>query len=99
MISPMSDATIEWTATIRGDQVSVRWHGGQLLGDEEVLERISRLPSGQVRLDTIEGVRSAVTRVLLDPVEVIRLPSGPVPPSPERPTPNEPLPPPPSLTA
>ena len=95
--SATSDVVVEWTATIRGRPVSVRWHSGRLVGDEEVLERIAHLPRDQVRLDSLDGTREAVTRVLLDPVEQVRLPSGPVPPSPDTPTSNEPLLPPPDL--
>jgi hypothetical protein len=97
--SATKDVVVEWTATIRGRPVSVSWHGGKMAGDDEVLERISRLPGEQVRLDSLDGTREAVTRVLLDPVELIRLLPGPVPPSPESPTPNEPLPPPPGVAS
>jgi hypothetical protein len=88
---------IEWTATIRGGPVSVRWQSGQLDGDDEVLQRIAHLHPDEVRLDSVEGARTAVSRVLLDPVEVVSEMAGPVPPSPDVPTPNEPLPPPPSI--
>jgi hypothetical protein len=90
---------VEWTAIIRGERVKVRWRGGELDGDRAVLDRIAHLPGEQIRLDTVDGARRAVARVLLEPVEVVRLPTaGPVPPSPDVPTPNEPLPPPPSMS-
>jgi hypothetical protein len=95
--SAAAEVIVEWTATIRGRPVSVHWRSGRMAGDEEVLDRIARLPGEQLRLDSIDGAREAVARALIDPVELIRLASGPVPPSPDIPTPNEPLPPPPDL--
>jgi hypothetical protein len=91
------DVQVEWTAVIRGEEVSVHWCDGQLHGDQEVLERIGHLPPDRIQLSTVDAARETVGRVLLDPIEVIHLASGPIPPSPDAPTPNEPLPPPPSV--
>jgi hypothetical protein len=80
-----NDLVVEWSATIRGAMVSVRWHSGRLEGDREVLDRIAHLGPDQTLADSVEAARSIVNRVLLDPVEIVRLPnlSTPLPEPPD----------------
>jgi len=65
--SPSPD--VEWTAQVRGRTVRCWWRDEHFGGDDEVIERICHLPSDAADLTTLEGARTAVLIVLLDPVE------------------------------
>lgn len=63
-------ATVEFTTMIRGRSVTCRWEAGQLSGDQELLDRLARVPVREGWDDDPCTVASAIGAAVAHPVSI-----------------------------
>jgi hypothetical protein len=63
-------AAVEFTTTIRGRSVTCRWEAGGLSGDQELLDRLARVPLRDGWNDDPCAVASAIGAAVAHPVTI-----------------------------